>query len=78
MKKYDYFEVPTQVKFWDYEGGHYLGGIAYRDEIICGCCGGIFDISEIYKLAPDTLLGGPIVRLNGWKTIKYDICGDDN
>lgn len=36
MKKYDYFEVPTQVKFWNYEGGYYLGGIAYRDEIICG------------------------------------------
>lgn len=34
--KYDYFEVPTQVKFWDYFDEHYLGGIAYRDEIICG------------------------------------------
>lgn len=37
MKKYDYFEVPTQVQFWDYKNGYYNGGIAYRDEIICGC-----------------------------------------
>ena len=53
--KYNYFEVPTQVKFWDVDGDHYIGGIAYRDKIICGCCGGIFDISEIYESAPVTL-----------------------
>lgn len=75
MKKYDYFGIPTQVKFWD---GRYIDGIAYRDEIVCGCCGGIFRISDIYEVAPDTLDNDPIIRLNGWKTIKYDICGDDN
>lgn len=48
IMKYNYFEVPTQVKFWD---GRYIGGIAYRDEIICGCCGGIFRISDIYEVA---------------------------
>lgn len=32
--KYNYFEVPTQVKFWDYTNGRYHGGIAYRNEII--------------------------------------------
>lgn len=77
MKKYDYFAVPTQVKFWDYEGGHYLGGIAYRDEIICGCCGGIFDINEIYKFAPDELKEDPIVVYNDWVDISYDIAGED-
>ena len=74
--KYDYFEVPTQVKFWDYEGDHYLGGIAYRDEIICGCCGGIFDISEIYQFALDTLEEDPIIIYN-WIDISGEICGDD-
>ena len=58
MKKYNYFEVPTQVQFWDYKNKRYKGGIAYRDEIICGCCGDVFNISKIYKVAPDTLLGG--------------------
>lgn len=76
--KYNYFGIPTQVKFWDYEGGHYLGGIAYRDEIICGCCGGIFDINEIYQFAPITLEEDPIVVYDNWVDINYDICGDDN
>jgi hypothetical protein len=31
-----FFETPTQVKFWDADGGHYTAGIAYKDEIICG------------------------------------------
>lgn len=72
MKKYDYFEVPTQVKFWD---RRYIGGIAYRDEIICGCCGGIFRISDIYEVAPDTLEEDPIVVYNNWVDISHEICG---
>ena len=74
MKKYNYFEVPTQVKFWDVDGDHYIGGIAYRDEIICGCCGGVFDISEIYESAPDTL-EDPIVVYD-WVNISSEICGE--
>ena len=76
MKKYDYFEVPTQVKFWDVDGDHYIGGIAYRNDVICGCCGGIFDISEIYESAPDTL-EDPIVVYD-WVNISSEICGDGN
>lgn len=73
--KYNYFEIPTQVKFWD---GRYIDGIAYRDEIICGCCGGIFRINEIYEFAPDTLEEDPIVVYDNWVDINYNICGDDN
>ena len=76
--KYDYFEVPTQVKFWDSDTGSYLGGIAYRNEIICGCCGGIFDISEIYESAPDTLKEDPIIIPDRWVDISHEICEDDN
>ena len=60
--KYNYFDVPTQVRFWE---GRYIDGIAYRDEIICGCCGGIFSISNIYESAPDTLDNDPIIVLGG-------------
>lgn len=73
--KYNYFEIPTQVKFWD---GRYIGGIGYRDEIICGCCGGIFRISDIYEVAPDTLDNDPIVVYKGWVGLSSEICGDDN
>ena len=76
--KYNYFEVPTLVKFWDVDGDHYVGGIAYRDEIICGCCGGVFDISEIYESAPDTLEEDPIVIPDRWVDFSHDICGADN
>ena len=74
--KYNYFEVPTQVKFLDVDGDHYIVGIAYRNEIICGCCGGIFNISEIYESAPNTLKEDPIVIPDRWVDISYDICGD--
>ena len=71
--KYNYFQVPTQVKFWDAPSGHYIGGIAYRDEIICGCCGGIFDITEIYELAPDALKEDPIVVYDTWVNLSSKI-----
>lgn len=77
--KYTYFEVPTQVKFFDYDGRHYVGGIAYRDEIICGCCGGIFNISDIYQFSPITMKefdDEPIIVINKWQPIDYEICGE--
>lgn len=78
MKKYDYFEAPTQVKFWGYGSKRYYGGIAFRDEIICGCCGGVVDINEVYEFAPDTLEEDPIVIYDNWVDINHEICGDDN
>ena len=74
--KYDYFEVPTQVKFWDYDGGHYVGGIAYQDGIICGCCGGIMDIGAIYYFAPENIKE-PIVAFEDWVNLEEEIRGDD-
>jgi hypothetical protein len=76
--KYNYFDVPTQVKFWDYGSKHYYGGIAFQDKIICGCCGGVCDISEIYRFAPDTLEKDPIIAYDNWACISSAICGDDN
>ena len=76
--KYNYFEVPTQVKFWDVDGDHYVGGIAYRNDVICGCCGGIFDISEIYESARDTIKEDSIVISERWVDFSYVIYGADN
>lgn len=73
MRKYNYFLIPTKVKFWNYINGRYHGGIAYRNEIICGCCGDIFNISEVYKLAPDTLIEDPIIAYNDWIGISSAI-----
>ena len=30
---------------------NWLRGIAYKDEIICGCCGSVFEISEVCELS---------------------------
>ena len=67
--KYTYFDKPTQVAFRDSEGNR-RGGIAYCDEIICGCCGGIFSIEEIYEFS---IVDDPIVPLS-WIPIDEDIC----
>lgn len=46
-----YFDKPTQVVFRDPDNEEgFIGGIAYRDEIICGCCGGIFELNEVEDL----------------------------
>ena len=43
-----YFDYPTQVVFIFNNGDCYerCAGIAYRNEIICGCCSGIFDLED--------------------------------
>lgn len=46
----DYYEIPTQVVFSDSEGDgvkELIGGIAYKENIICGECGGIIELEEI-------------------------------
>ena len=52
------FDCPTQVKFIDFDRGisnddnkepYWIGGIAFGDKIICGCCGGTLDIQEYYE-----------------------------
>ena len=33
-------------------GAEWFAGIAYHDEIICGCCGGIVEVSETEQIQP--------------------------
>ena len=70
-----YFDRPTQVVFADPDNpGDWLNGIAYHDEIICGCCGGSQEIAEIYAFAPEGV-ENPIVELK-WVNIREEIVGD--
>lgn len=89
-EEYTYFEEPTQVKFIDvnYDDGtenpepHWLGGIAYQDEIICGCCGGVIELKELYadwrdfayKNYPD--IDSPLEVYEYWVDISNEIQGD--
>ena len=73
MERKMYFKIPTQVFF--YETDKYIAGIAYHDEIICGCCGGIYSIEEIYEWADENKLTNPIVELS-WVNLCDEIQGD--
>jgi hypothetical protein len=70
------FTKPTQVKFLYADYHHYVGGIAYGSEIICGCCGSIFDIDELLEDADPTDPRPVIIPLE-WVDISNEIKGDD-
>lgn len=77
-----FFNRPTQVKFLEpfvFEPSEncpaYTAGIAYEDKIICGCCGGIFEIEEIYNGCE--LEGwAPVVVFDDWADLSEEIFGD--
>ena len=73
---YRKFDTPTQLAYWDVDGNHYVGGIGYGTEIICGCCGGIIDIDEIYEFAPAEITN-PIIPYEEWMDIADEITGSD-
>ena len=65
-----FFEKPTQVKFYDSENECWLGGIAYGDVIICGCCGSILEIADFEN--PDK----EIKEYPKWLNISEEIIGE--
>ena len=73
MTRYERFGRPVQVQFYDHDGA-IRGGIAYGDEIICGCCGGIFTIDEIYEFAPADV-DVPIIPYKSWVDLEDTIVG---
>lgn len=78
----DYYDVPTMVTFLDYnyedvpiEEIPVLAGIAYKDEIICGCCGGIIEIKELKEWYARYGIKENFDELN-WINIVEEIAGD--
>ena len=59
------FETPTQVKFFDPEKQKILYGIGIDDEIICGCCGSVFEVSEVEN-----------IEILPWIDLSDAICGN--
>ena len=64
-----YYERPTQVRWFEIEEKRWFGGIAYRDEIICGCCGSILELNEFEEYE--------VVELGDWVNIEEEIRGED-
>ena len=87
MEKKMFFDSPTQVQFVDFEGCNndyieWKGGIAFRDVIICGCCGGIISLEEFWYDWDDwaekelkDLVSEPLKLFRHWVPISEDIVG---
>ena len=73
-----YFDKPTQVVFADPDNpGEWLSGIAYRDEIICGCCGGVFSIDDVIEMACKDGVNCAIHEYREWNDIADEIVGGE-
>ena len=60
-----FYEKATQVKFREWDGN--IGyGIAYRDEIICGCCGCIISLDDEVTILEEL----------DWVSLKDEIRGE--
>ncbi len=58
-----------QVEFWDKDNKRWKGGIMVDNRyIICGCCGSVFECSDLKK--------EEIQPYNVWVDISDEIIGD--
>ena len=44
-----YYGTPCQVRFYEGFEKQYRYGIAYHEEIFCGCCGLVYKIEDIIE-----------------------------
>lgn len=73
-----YFDRPAQVVFADPDNpGEWIVGIAYKSEIICGCCGGIFNIDEVIDAATEEGVKCAIYDYPDWNDIASEITGGE-
>ena len=73
-----YFDIPKQVIFADPDNaGEWIVGIAYKDEIICACCGGIFNISDVVEQAQEDGVKQAIYPYEDRIDIAYEITGGE-
>lgn len=66
--------TPRQVMFWD--GECYCAGFMIGKLLVCGCCGGTFDLDEVIQQAREANQV-PVRMFNVWVDISSEIRGDD-
>ena len=74
-----YYYVPTQVIFYDGcdDSPIFCAGIAYMDEIICACCGGVMKISEVIADAKEDGIKTAIYDYKDWCDVREAIAGGE-
>ncbi len=66
--------IPRQVMFWD--GANHCAGFMIGKLLVCGCCGGTFDLDEVIEMARED--GQVPVRVfDTWVDISDEIRGDE-
>ena len=72
-----YFELPKQVAFYDAENESWIGGIAFKDSLICLCCGAVVNINDfLEEMAEDySEIKNPIIPME-WVDISEECLGD--
>ena len=64
----------VQVMFYDGDG--MCSGILFGDKIICGCCGGIFEVEDVYENAQIDGVKVAIRMFTSWVDVSDEIKGD--
>ena len=75
IENYKNSGVAVQVKFWD--GENWCAGFMIGRRLVCGCCGGIFDVDEVLQEGREEGIENPIVIYNIWVDVSDEICGED-
>ena len=73
-----YYSHPVQVRYWDAGMKKFIGGVAYKDFIVCGCCGRTCSITDILWEAAkyDNLdVDHAIIEMD-WIDINQEIIGE--
>ena len=69
-----YFDAPKQVVFADPDNaGQWIIGVAYHDEIICMCCGAVFEIADVVEMAEEAGFKQAIYPYEDWIDVSYEI-----
>ena len=67
-------KAPVQVMFYD--GENMSAGILFGEQIICGCCGGVFDVYDVVTMAQDD--GVDAIKIfEVWVDISDEIKGSE-
>ena len=67
--------VAVQAKFWD--GENWCAGFMVGRRLVCGCCGGIFDVDEILRNGHEKGIENPISVFDTWVDVSDEIWGND-
>ena len=71
--------ITSQVEFYDGcdDSPIFCAGIAYKDEIICACCGGVMKISDAIADAKEDGIKTAIYDYADWCDVREAITGGE-